>query len=387
MGTRQLELLIFCQTGLLRELNEAMQKEILIVYRGPLERTRLAFIFESLLQPNTAARLIWIFPGKLSDARRAFSEDFLRQYLSHVTIFEHRLIDYFSTRAKLRQAARAFRGREVYGVGFSSLAFLHVFSTKEITWFINGIPEERDMEAAWSVSRLYGWMTWQINRWFAPKPKRIITVSSRMSQYVLRHIKSAPVHHVPTCVDLSTFRNDAATRKGYFVYCGSGAPWQALDLLKNVWDEIHRADASIRFRIVSRDDRCRLLMRDIDPSCIEMVRSNDHREVAVFLNECSIAFMLRKDNIVNRVCFPTKFAEYLAAGCAVVTTDLDWDVKDYMNDAIGLELDLSASPTEMALSVLRFHRQLRSTPPAIADFAFQLDRKRWVAKASAVLSQ
>lgn len=357
-----------------------MKKKLYIVYRGPLERTRLSFIFELVLNSDEAAEFIWIFPGHLSNERRIFSVDFLNNYFESVQIIEDKWHQFFSTVKALIKITGNIPRLNIIAIGYSTLLFLYPFRKAKITWFINGIPEEKTMHFNSVKSRLMPVISWNVNKLFSPAPTQIITVSKRMSDYVSRYFPNVLIMHAPTCADLETFIINNSIKKGYFVYCGSGAPWQAIDLMKSVWEEIHSMDPSIKFRVISRDERCKVLGEKINTSKIEFVQSNDHHKVAEYLNECNLAFMLRRDDIVNRVCFPTKFAQYLASGCAVVTTNIDWDIKDYMNEEIGILVDPAESPKKIAQRILTFYTDFDTTPSKISCYAHKLDRNYWVEK-------
>ena len=59
--------------------------------------------------------------------------------------------------------------------------------------------------------------------------------------------------------------------------------------------------------------------------CI-IIKSIPHNEVCGYLNAADAAFLLRDNIIMNSVAFPTKLAEYTAAGLPVITTDvaMEW---------------------------------------------------------------
>jgi len=360
-------------------MNKYNEKHI-IVYRGPLERTRLSFIFE-LLRANAETHVfVWIFPGKLTKERRDFSLDFLNQYFTDIHVREDRFTSFWTTKKWMQKfLAEQVNPLSVAAVGFSSLLFLQG-TTLPIRWFVNGIPEEKAMHGHGLKARFMPMISWRINRWLAPRPKRIIAVSSRMAAMVGKHFPGVPISVAPTCADMETFVMPDIPKKGLISYCGSGAPWQAIDLMKEVWEEMYSKDPSLRFRVISRDARCRILGDRIPPSHIEFVASNDHQQVAVYMNECNFGFMLRRDDIVNRVSFPTKYAQYLASGCAVITSAIDWDVSDYITSEFGLLVNPAAPAKEIATSVLAFIKNYDTSPKAIVNQAYKLDRKYWVKK-------
>ena len=153
--------------------------------------------------------------------------------------------------------------------------------------------------------------------------------------------------------------------------------------LQEVWTEIHQQDPSIHFQVISRDERCKMLGHRIAPEKIRFVSSSNFSEVAGFLHESEVGFLLRKDTIVNRVCFPTKLGEYLASGSWVVTSDIDWDVKDYFElSPIGLLVDPDASSYAIARKILDYrsnekHQFTNLNFETVRSF---MDRKSWIEK-------
>jgi hypothetical protein len=99
--------------------------------------------------------------------------------------------------------------------------------------------------------------------------------------------------------------------------------------------------------------------------------------VASYLHDSEAGFLLRKDTIVNRVCFPTKLGEYLASGCWVVSSNIDWDVKDYFNTyRIGLLIDPQWDYLKQAETILQFRNAAQKDPPVnkIRECTARLDR-------------
>lgn len=358
-----------------------MSKHALILYRGPLERARLSYIIETIFQVFDKVSIAWIFPGNLSKERLEFSQSYLRQYhFESVDIIQDTLVNFMRTRRRIGSIVNATQPSFIAQVGFSMLAFGTGRSTSPRAWFINGIPEERNMGRAGMVAAFANWLQWKGQLVFQ-KPTFIITVSERMKRMVMERISNVSIFVAPTCVDIATFRANKPSEKRFFTYLGSGAPWQALDMLSAVWKCIHRADPEIRFRVISRDARCRVLAEGIAPDKIEFQQSNNFGEVAEYLNEGRVGFLLRRDNIVNRVSFPTKFAEYLASGCWVVATDLDWDINDYMRKyEVGVLVGPDQSPNEIAERILHYAGSADHdhTSRDVTSCAEELDRQRWI---------
>jgi hypothetical protein len=179
-------------------------------------------------------------------------------------------------------------------------------------------------------------------------------------------------------------------RNGIFVYLGTGAPWQALDRLALLWKAIHRIDKSIRFRVISRDNRTKILGHAIAPTHIEFVGSDDSHVVARYLHESEVGFLIRRNDIVNVVSFPTKLAEYLAAGCWVVTTRLDWDITDlHRQYQIGYEVGENPDWDESAKDILSFRTKIDviALMQSISTVASKMEKNTCIAHLKMYLRQ
>ncbi len=353
----------------------------LIFYRGPLERSRLSFIIEAVQQEGVQLSFMWVFPGQLTEKKKEHALDFLKQYsFEHIIFRGESFSKWLQTNFAFRKLMKLNNFSQVYLVGFSAPLFaLYKGSTKRI-WFINGIPEEKEMQGVNLFHKLTAGLLWKMQGW-ASKCSLVVTVSSRMSDYVLRRTGIKNLFHSPTCTDLELFRPKEHKQRKYFTYLGSGAAWQALDLLEAVWFEIHKLDSSILFQVISRDERCKVLGQRIAKENIRFVSSSKFSEVAGFLHESEVGFLLRKDSIVNRVCFPTKLGEYLASGSWVVSTSIDWDLTDlYKRNEIGVLVSPDKSPQLIAATILNYRARLltRGLHLEIEKAYAQIDRGYWV---------
>lgn len=333
----------------------------LIIYRGPLERARLAFIFEALEEDYLDLELLWIYPGKLSVEKREFSMDFLKDYdFSEIHVLEHRLSDLFSTRRSIRKVVKDKKVNMLAMIGFSALDYGIFLKAKKRIWFVNGIPEENELNEKALLTRFITSVSWLSRRLLSRHLDLTIAVSNRMKQIITERTGIKKIFTAPTCVDTSIFNSDFSTKKDkLYCYLGSAAPWQALDLLSEVWQELYKADNEIKFRVISRDEQAKILGTGIPPENIEFVASGKFQTVAGWLNECTAGFLLRRDNIINKVSFPTKLAEYLASGCWVVSVDIDWDIRDYFQEEeIGVLVSPQEPATVMASKIIDFQKNI-----------------------------
>lgn len=356
-------------------------KSNLIYYRGPLERSRLSLIIEAILTKNTSTSFVWIFPGNLTQEKKAHAYDFLASYHFNTIVFKAEGASRFlTTNLSFFQLMKANAFSDVYLVGFSAPLFALYSGNAKRTWFVNGIPEEKLMNHSSFLTKLGIRFLWKLQGW-ASKAQLVVSVSSRMSTYVTKHTGIKNVLAIPTCTSLATFRPKTITARRYFTYLGSGASWQAIDLLEEVWYEIHQQDSSIQFRVISRDERCKSLGKRIPASHIEFVQSSRFEEVAAYLHEAEAGFLLRRASVVNQVCFPTKLGEYLAAGAWVVSTSIDWDVADYFRQyEIGVLINPKEDTAKIARQILNYRKEVQNGAKELQIDACSavLDRSNWV---------
>lgn len=349
--------------------------KVWVLYRGSLERSRLSFLLKAAASAHGPIGFVWIHPGPLSEARiKAFQTFIADQPVESYRIINATISSIWKTRRELSRII----GRQseiVYCVGFSALWFAGALAFRKLVWCVNGVPEEKELTNG--RPRFFTWLSWTICR-LATKPDLVVVVSGGMKRLVLRHMPGIRVEIAPTCVDIATFRRPTGKPRKYFTYLGTGAAWQSLDLLSRLWQTIHRAEPTIHFRVISRDPRARVLGEGISDSQIEFVGSENFETVAAWLNEAEVGFLVRRDTLVNRVSFPTKLAEYLAAGAWVVSSDFDWDVKTYI-EKFGCGTLIKDIDEHATTKILAFRSAANKTALAegIKACADALDRALW----------
>jgi glycosyltransferase involved in cell wall biosynthesis len=363
----------------------------IVIYRGPLERSRLAFIFETLATLFAKIKFLWLLPHPkfYNDENRRFDE-FIKDFTDiEFSIIPSGLKEIVQVRKQIK-AKYIAEDTPVFMVGLSTPFFIPQREFRKKIWFINGIPEEKLLHKNTQSVKIRAWLSWKLLEWFA-KPDLIVTVSQRMSIYVSRNFPKTQFFAAPTCVDLTLFKKNEKSARKYFTYLGSGAPWQNLGLLSTIWQEIHKQDATIHFRVISRDSRTRVLSKGIKSDRIEFVGSEEFEKIAGFLSESLVGFLIRKNNLVNRVSFPTKLAEYLASGCWVVASDLDWDVSDLIDKfQVGYLVNPLSSPSSIASEILSKKREFTSNPTLerSIDQALEiLQREYWIQKTKDILCE
>jgi glycosyltransferase involved in cell wall biosynthesis len=356
-------------------------KRFVVVYRGPLEKMRTAFLIDTFYNLFGSFDFIWIYPVKDGGVRAKYFESTIAVgKVNQLHIIEDKITSFYKTRNALHQIFKKYDAEVLGVIGFSALAYLPDNHGKQIVWCVNGVPEEDVLSRPWSklLVKFKKWMT--LNR----KVDLILVVSERMKRYMKAMYPAAPIIVAPCCVDTQLYfkHRRPVEQRIYFSYLGSGAPWQNIDRISGIWQKIHQLDKSIRFRVISQDPKSKILATNISESNIEFHKSSNFDVVADLQSENEVGFLIRDNIIVNQVSYPMKMGEYLASGSWVVASNIDWDLSDFIHrHSCGLLIDNESSDEEIAKSILDFKK--RENPIDLNRYtenaAKELDRFRWAA--------
>jgi glycosyltransferase involved in cell wall biosynthesis len=359
-----------------------------VLYRGPFQGRRVRFLLDSLAAARTPIDFVWLNPG-YRDGSSGVGEKLRaeRPFVGRADEVDGSWRAFPRVMEMLRRTVP--RHDDVLGIGFTSLAYARAVRPAHLLWAVNGIPEERLLYDASARSRALVSAMWGAAR-IGPRPDLTIVVSAPMGRLVERRMPGSRWAKAPTSVDREVFRPPATGARSSMVYVGSGAPWQGVEVLAPIWTELHRRDPSLRFLVVSRDERARALLRDIPDSHATMTAAESPAEVAASLADAELAFLVRLPDVVNEASFPTKFGEYVASGVPVVTTDVGWDVADIIRrTGCGLLVDPFGDPAGTADEILRFRATVAADPTAsraaCSRAADELSREHWLASLSAEL--
>lgn len=328
-----------------------------VFYRGPLERSRLGFLLELFSSLNKKVSFYWLLPhpkfqNKDNKVVEPFMEGFPKISYEIIPAGFQQIV---SARNKTRKIITAVPNAITVSIGFTAPFFVPRTTESSHIWCVNGIPEEvllhkntflkrKEVEFKWSVlSKIYN-------------PEIVITVSNRMSNYISHKCGLGKMIALPLCVNQDIF-GFAGTKK-YYTYAGSGAPWQNLKQLSEVWGSLYKMDSSIRFRVISRDSRANILGSQVPTEAIEFVGTSDLDVLAQYLSEAEVGFLIRKDELINRVSFPTKLSEYLASGSWAVVSDIDWDIADLIKKhSVGILVPPAWSADQIAIRILEARKE------------------------------
>lgn len=325
----------------------------LIVYRGPIEKSRLNLLLPAITDIEDA-KFVWIYPLELSESKKEAFNAFIRPYnLVNITILRDNFPNNFLIARRLGTLLKGEQFSMAHFIGFRSWNYSSSIRSQKKIWYVNGIPEELLLHTKSPINKLKCYFQWaSLKKQRAPD--LVVPVSENMGDLIKKRLYDSPCFVVPITVDTTVFKNTNSA-KTYLTYLGSGAPWQALDLLAELWYQLFKMDNKLKFRIISRDPRCQILASKIPESNISTASGTEFSVVADYLSEAKLGFIVRRDDIVNRVSFPTKYGEYVASGAPVAATNLDWVIsKQIKNYDTGVLLNSEMDITTQASCILDF---------------------------------
>jgi hypothetical protein len=155
-------------------------------------------------------------------------------------------------------------------------------------------------------------------------------VSEALRDLMSRYCSGKPNWVLPCLANENDFFFDEGLRRrmrtelGYgaddpvYVYSGSLAGYQCFDEMVSVFMTTLRSRPNARLIVLTPYvDAARAKLAGL-PADRVLCRSVANAEVNDYLNAADFGFLLRDDTPVNRVAFPTKFAEYALAGLRVI---------------------------------------------------------------------
>ena len=105
-----------------------------------------------------------------------------------------------------------------------------------------------------------------------------------------------------------------------FVYSGSSAGWQSLELLNRLFEKLLFHSPNAKVLLLSNLNKALLPVINKYPDQVQVKWVKAH-EVFSILSMCDYGVMVRNDSVTNQVAAPTKFAEYLASGLQVIISN------------------------------------------------------------------
>jgi glycosyltransferase involved in cell wall biosynthesis len=109
-----------------------------------------------------------------------------------------------------------------------------------------------------------------------------------------------------------------------FVYSGSLHKWQNIDTCINVFEKFYKYKPNSKFLILTNEifKLKKVLLKYNKRDFVQNIlfKEVNHSVVFQYLSAADIGFLIREDNIMNAVAFPTKLAEYFSCGLPVISS-------------------------------------------------------------------
>ncbi len=175
-------------------------------------------------------------------------------------------------------------------------------------------------------------------------------------------VRRARIRVVPGLADEGKFYFDEEARKrvrqdlglegkSVFIYAGSMLAWQAPHALLRVWKHLSGRLASVQLVLLTpEEDRARILARraGLSEGRGLIICSAHHDDVRGYLSAADVGLLLRESHPLNHVASPTKFAEYLLCGLAVLISRGIGDSAEIVTgDGLGVILDSDTNLAEV----------------------------------------
>ncbi|MEO7086121.1 MAG: glycosyltransferase [Gemmatimonadaceae bacterium] len=326
--------------------------------------------------------------------------DELRAAGVEIALVPHRrrLANILAAAGALRRLLRNTHVRKCYARGiWGPLAIRLASPSLPYVYDARGTVADETLAAGSRAARAKAGVYAPIERWCVRRANRVTAVSQPFASELLRTCGRDDVVVIPSCIDLgdaSRFDSDAPRVRAelgfspediVLVYSGSVGQYQALSQMLELWESLAHTE-KVRFLLLTNTSAGQSTdPLDASPLLRERVvqRSVARGDVARYLAACDAGFILREPRLMNRVASPVKFAEYLAAGIAVVASPDIGDMSSLIAERrIGVLVD--GAPEAQASTVREFLAELRGDRGRIrrGTRALAATRYSWDAYAS-----
>lgn len=247
-----------------------------------------------------------------------------------------------------------FYVKSLEGVDKKSL-IIHVMGIDAVKFYLKGYRNfilwqqgaTADESYMRNQSKFRYWLLNKLDIFAMKKAKFILFVSEYMRNHYQELSRTSFVNksYIMPCFNESlnpnVFRLKDYSKK-IFCYVGSLDLWQCFRETAELYKKIEEKVANTKFKVltfnVSDGER---IIKEIGIQNYE-IKSVPKEQVKDELLEASYGFIIRDDNIVNRVATPTKFSSYMAAGVIPIFSSCLDDfnsVSKTMKYALGLNQD------------------------------------------------
>lgn len=225
-------------------------------------------------------------------------------------------------------------------------SFISVIASKglgtKIIYDMHGVPVE---EHIYKGKKISAFIFRRMENYVFNNVSSVICVSKPMLKYVKDTYEFSGVSLlVPCCFDEKVFFQSSELRekvrykynlssKIVLNYTGSISKWANPYKVINYYKELKKHIPNLLLLIVTQNEKefLGILKKELSDKEYILVSGNQI-EVNEYMNASDIGLLFREDHILNRVSFPTKFAEYLGAGLPVMASPNIGHIQEFTNE-------------------------------------------------------
>jgi glycosyltransferase involved in cell wall biosynthesis len=243
---------------------------------------------------------------------------------------------------ELRRVRKAVNVRSAYVRGlWGPLVIALANPLNRVRFVYDARGATGDETAVSGTHRLKRTVYLRLEAWGIRSAAHVTAVSRYLADAVSAEHGRSPVRVIPSCVNVSALTVAPATvasvrqKLGYspnervFVYSGGLSHYQQVPAMLALWRRF-LLEPDVRFLLLTNDDpHARVTVGDLSDFGNKLTRLSVPRgEIPAILAAGNLGFVMRDARVLNRAASPVKFAEYLAAGLAVVASPGTGDSSD-----------------------------------------------------------
>lgn len=226
-------------------------------------------------------------------------------------------------------------------------------------WFQGVSPEEAMLIYSSKVSKYFRWTYLSIFENFVLNKSKF---NFFVSESMCKHYEKKYNYNKKNYITMPCY-NQGINREAFFdekynipsfVYAGSLSKWQCINETLEIFKKIEERNSSAVMYLYTseKDEAFKLIdkykIKNIYVDYVPYGQLNDH------LKRIKYGFLLRKDNVVNRVSTPTKMNGYLANGIIPIFSDV---IDDFNKNLNGDYLIANNQNNNLIDNVLNFEKK------------------------------
>ncbi|MCU4406437.1 glycosyltransferase family protein [Acinetobacter junii] len=226
-------------------------------------------------------------------------------------------------------------------------------------WFQGVSPEEAMLIYSSKISKYFRWIYLSyFEKFVLNKSKFNFFVSESMRKHYEKKYNYNKLNFIAMPCYNQAINKEAFSDEKYkiasFVYAGSLSKWQCINETLQIFKQIEEKNSSAVMYLYTneKNEAFKLIdkykIKNIYVDYVPYEQLNDH------LKKIKYGFLLREDNIINRVSTPTKMNGYLANGIVPILSNV---IDDFNENLVGDYLITSDKSNELIDKILGFEKK------------------------------